>query len=176
VLCCGRVTEPKYFKGLKQCVRNPSVVVKVQAGKSSDPAALMREAKAKLDRDEFDEVWSVADVDEFETERASGGARVEASLKLAISNPYFELWLLLHFADWQRHADGCRELTRALQLHVHNYEKQVEFTKFEAGLDDAIARAKNLSESDDSFPNPSTGVWRLVEAIRGGGVESARPR
>lgn len=172
VLCCGEVTEPEYFNGLKQNVRNPSVTVKVQVGKSADPASLVAEARRRLERDDFDEIWCVADVDRFEIGTAVRNVRSLDSLQLALSNPCFELWLLLHFEDWRRSEPECGNLVDRLRQHVADYDKHVDFTRYSAGVDSALDRARRLINSDDPVPNPSTDVWRLVDAIRRGSMDS----
>jgi hypothetical protein len=97
IVCGGTRTEPDYFEGLKRSRRNPAVQVKV-VGKGIDPEQLV--AHAHRVRGDHDEVWCVVDTDEFDIAKA---VRVADKLKvrLAVSNPCFELWLLLHFDDHQ---------------------------------------------------------------------------
>lgn len=168
VLCCGKRTEPEYFKGLVGHVRNPSVAVKVRTG-NSDPTGLVGQAKGFLDSDNFDQVWCVVDVDEFDIVRAVAAVRSEPKIRLAVSNTCFELWLLLHFQDHTAFLTTCDKAAKLLRRHVPGYEKSVMFRTYSPGLSDAIERARKLGGIDGDHPNPSTGVWRLVELIKSEG-------
>lgn len=167
VYCGGQRTEPNYFEGLRASRRASSVTVKVR-GEGLAPGALVQAAAAYRERRPgvFDEVWAVVDVDQFDVEVAlvEAGRR---NVNLAISNPCFELWLLLHHSDCRSHCAGCADAARRLKKQIPTYDKaQVDFAQFEAGVDDAIKRAKQLDPTGQDWgQNPSTGVWRLVERI-----------
>lgn len=99
-------------------------------------------------------------------------ARVTAldnGIELAISNPSFELWLLLHLRDnpGAQHRD---HLARILRQLIPGYNKHVEFARFAPGYQDAVKRARSLDrradEDEEPGRNPTTGVWRLTESIR----------
>jgi hypothetical protein len=93
-------------------------------------------------------------------------------VKLAVSNPCFELWLLLHHDECRAHQARCSTVVKRLREHVPNYDKtQVSFADHAKGVRAAISRARALDGDDDSFPNPSTGMWRLTEILVGGGDE-----
>jgi len=169
VYCGGLRTEPAYFDGLRRAVRSAGVTVKVRA-EGLAPDALVRAAAGYRDlrRGTFDDVWVIVDVDEFDVEAAS----VEAGrlhVRLAISNPCFELWLLLHHADCGSHCAGCADASRRLKKHVPLYDKaHLDFARFADGVQDAIKRAKQLDPTGEDWRhNPSSGVWRLVEQIVG---------
>jgi hypothetical protein len=167
VLCCCEETEPSYFDGLKLATGSRSTKVKV--GKSSDPNALVGEARMWITDDRYDQVWCVADVDQFDPRAAVQAADRLIGVELAISNPCFELWLLLHFEDWRRYEDACDRLADQLRRHVPTYEKRVEFSKLGDGVSQAVERAKRLN----SPGNPSTNVWQLVELIVESGSRTA---
>jgi hypothetical protein len=88
---------------------------------------------------------------------------------LAISNPCFELWAYLHFADQAAHIERGK-LRAELRKHLPQYDKELELAKLHAGYDDAVRRAQALEVAADSAGrtgrNPTTGVYRLTEAIR----------
>lgn len=166
IVCGGVATEPAYFRGLKKDRRNPAVRVVVEA-KGVDPASLIRFAAQKRDMLGCDEVWCVVDVDEFDVATAVAIAR-KMDVQLAISNPCFEYWLLLHFelctAPLTRYDDARRKLVK----HVPRYAKSgLCFTDFAAGVDAAIDRARTRCEvvGTEHTHNPSTGVWALVLAV-----------
>ncbi|MGW6281706.1 RloB family protein [Kribbella sp. NPDC055071] len=120
--------------------------------------------------DEFDEVWCVFDVDDFDIEPATREAR-RAGLELAVSDPCFELWLLLHHEDCRAFQNGYKDVVRSLQKHVGGYDKtKLAFADYAGGVTAATVRAEKLGESG----NPSTGMWRL--ATRSVMTRSLEPR
>lgn len=163
VVCGGVATEPAYFRGLKKDRRNPAVKVVVEA-KGVDPVSLIRFAAQKRDILGCDEVWCVVDVDEFDVAEAAAAAG-KKGVNLAISNPCFEYWLLLHFELCTAPLTCYDDARRKLVKHVPRYAKSgLCFTDFASGVDDAVARAQGRCEvvGTEHTRNPSTGVWALV--------------
>lgn len=163
IVCGAKRTEPDYFEGLKRARRNPAVKVKV-LGKGIAPDQLVRYA-AKL-RHDYDEVWCVVDTDEFDIAPAAKGAQ-KTGVQLAVSNPCFEHWLLLHFEDHRCPARSYDELLPKLIKHVPDYDKsRLIFAHYDAGVEDAIRRARtNDSAGGDHGRNPCTGVWKLALSV-----------
>lgn len=165
LIYCGAVrTEPDYFEGLKRVLASQALIVKVR-GDAKAPRELVRRAAAYRDRrpGTFDEVWCVVDVDEFDLTEAvaESGAR---QVSLAISNPCFELWLLLHHEDCRAHCAGYSDVASRLKKHVKSYDKaRLNFGDYADGIGDAVTRARALGA--DHTTNQSTGVWRLVDTI-----------
>jgi hypothetical protein len=93
------------------------------------------------------------------------------NIDLAISNPSFELWFLLHYQD--QHANLHRnQVRRELKNFIPKYNKAEcyypELLKDITG--NAIGRAHWLTdritrEGWESHTNPSTEVGRLVESL-----------
>ena len=88
-------------------------------------------------------------------------------VNLAVSNPCFELWLLLHHTDCRSHCAGYDDVVRRLKKHVPAYDKaRLRFDDYAGRVFDATKRAKDLDPTGASHDlNPSTSVWRLVEKI-----------
>lgn len=110
IVCGGRETEKQYFQGLRAAERNPAVRVVIKANPGS-PTEVVRHAE-KLRRqapDEFEDVWCVFDVDEYGIEESVTTAR-RLGIGVAISNPCFELWLLMHFDRHTAHCATCGPL------------------------------------------------------------------
>ena len=92
------------------------------------------------------------------------------SISVAISNPCFELWLVLHYADRERwiNNDDCRSLRRQ---HDNSQGKSLDPAIYMPLRQDAIKRAKRLTklhaDAGRSHPkdNPSSSLYRLLEAI-----------
>jgi hypothetical protein len=114
LVCGGERTEPTYFRGLKRHVRKPAVEIRVRS-KGGSPKELVEYARsiAPIGADEFDEVWCVVDRDEFDLEPAVICA-TELDVRLAVSNPCFELWLLLHHEDCTAELGDAKSVLRRL--------------------------------------------------------------
>lgn len=180
----GEVTEPEYLRGLQRVCRNPRVTIEV-AKEHGVPATLVaiakqykREATAKAaaEKDDnlaYDSVWCVFDVDDHP---ALGEASVMArdnDIRLAISNPCVELWLLLHFSEnpGMQHRDTIRQ---KLKEHVPEYDKHVGYATYSVGYSQAVTRARRMDDdaraAQEPHRNPTTGVYELTELIRGQGT------
>lgn len=177
----GDVTEPSYLDGLKRFFRNPLVEVVVEGG-HGDPSHVVEKAielrdkatrRARKEHDRFlkyDEVWSVVDVDDHpRLNEACDRARTN-EVRIAVSSPSFELWLLLHVRE---HSPGCHDRSRIrsmLQENWADYDKEVDFSRCEQGYYSAVILARRLyAEARDAGEpnrNPSTAFYRLAELIR----------
>src|SRR5579863_6447941 len=110
VLCEGEVTEPKYFQAFRHEHRSRLVEVELVSD-CGVPKTLVeyaverkkqafREAKRYSDPFlKYDEIWCVFDVDAHPHLNEAKNQARDNGLNLAISNPCFELWVLLHFQD-----------------------------------------------------------------------------
>ncbi|MEE1799833.1 RloB family protein [Streptomyces sp. JV176] len=167
-MCGSKETERQYLQGLRDHLRNPAVSVVVR-GKACSPTQLVAYAcgQRDLNRGGYDEVWCVFDVDEYPDVAAASDAARRRGIKVAVSNPCFELWLLLHFTDHHAFVDTYRKLLPLLQKHVPGYDKtRVEFAKYRDAVDRAAARARKLDPTgSDHARNPSTGVWQLTDRM-----------
>lgn len=164
IVCGGVVTEPGYFDGLRQFHRNPAIKVVIKK-KPVDPASLVKYAVTLRDNDadSFDDVWCVVDVDEFDLEPAVTLASTE-NISLAVSNPCFETWLVLHFTNHTAPLACYAEANRVLLKFVPDYCKtRLEFARYADGVDRAVERAEKLAERGrEHRTNPASGVWALV--------------
>jgi hypothetical protein len=180
VVCEGKKTEPLYFRQLQHHVRNSRIHVE-PVGPAGVPVtvvqtaiALRGEAKddARRQRDEnllWDEVWAVFDMDDHPNVAEARQLAAAHDIRLAVSNPCFELWALLHFADQQAHVERGR-LRSMLQDHLPDYDKELGFARLHPGYDDAVGRARTLDDAAERAGrpgrNPTTGVHVLTEIIR----------
>ncbi|MFD9894369.1 RloB family protein [Amycolatopsis sp. NPDC059027] len=169
IVCGAKVTEPAYFDGLKRARRNPAITVTIKK-KAADPEAVVRYAAAARRQADgvYDEVWCVVDVDEFDLAKTAALAR-RSRINLAISNPCFEYWLLLHFQDCSAPLTCYAEVDKRLRKHVLGYDKTaLKFTDYADGVADAVERGKSrgATHGEEHNHNPSSGVWALVEKIR----------
>jgi RloB-like protein len=166
-----RQTEKQYLDGLRRHFRDSPVrlVVRPEVGA---PSQLVEHA-AKLwqrDKDGFDEVWCVFDVDEFGDDIATAVTIARrAKILLAISNPCFEFWLLLHFCDHTAWLNGAAAAKTKLCGHLAGYDKtKLDFAIVASGVAEAIGRGRRLTESGRTHAdNPSTTMWRLAATMAG---------
>lgn len=169
----GSVTEPQYF-GLFNS--NKTVIhVKCLKGqtKSSPPQVLARMEK-HLQKEQLrpeDEAWLVVDKDDWSEEQLRSlyhWSLKKAQYGLAVSNPKFELWLLLHFEDGNGIASS-RQCTERLVKHLPNFSKgHVDVKRFTENIDAAIQYAK-MKDSPPCIDWPHhTGstIYKLVERIQ----------
>ena len=185
VFCEGRRTEPDYLEALKQepTVRDAaSVDIRVERNVTGVPLTLVQaaaEARARNSREdgEIDEVWCLFDVEwpQNHPKLPEARARAEASgVRLAISNPCFELWLALHFEDQTAWLDtpAAEKLRRDLDKSAG---KGLDGSKYMPRRADAAERARVLTAKHagdgTGFPddNPSSGMYLLLEAIESNG-------
>ncbi|WP_433359384.1 RloB family protein [Actinoplanes sp. CA-142083] len=161
-------TELAYLEGLRDHRRLATMEI---VTKPSAPDQLVAYARKRRDLAEFDEVWCVTDVDHYESEgrkvTVAAAAAKQTGISIAVSNPCFELWLLLHHEDRTAFLSDCGAVTGQLRKHVRNYDKaRLRFSDFAGGVDRAIERARKLDPTgNDHTRNPSTSVWRLVGAV-----------
>ena len=129
-----------------------------------------RAAKNKGDDNlKYDAVWAVFDIDEHPNIPGAVQMARDNGVEVAISNPSFELWLLLHFRE-SPGMKGRKAVTQLLKKHVVDYDKQVDYERYRDGYGQAVTRAKRLDElaaaAGTPGCNPTTGVYKLTESIR----------
>ncbi|MFJ1647676.1 RloB family protein [Streptomyces sp. NPDC088258] len=169
VVCGAKVTERDYVRGLRSQAKNGAVSVKVVEHPRS-PSQVVSYAVKLRDAapEEYDETWCVLDVDEFTDIGRAMADAARHRVEIALSNPCFELWLLLHFVDHRRHAPSFRHLVPHIDSQVPGgYSKtNLDFRHYEDTWQDAVRRAKELApEGKEPDVNPSTGMWRLALAV-----------
>ncbi len=178
IVCEGAKTEPEYLKGFERWQQNLPVVMKV-LGEGKTPSVVVDRAVQERDEKQrlaqrtndaylaYDCVWCVVDHDQHhDLNRAIATAQQE-NIQLAISNPCFELWLLLHFEDCVG-SKNARQVRHLLEKHHAGYRKSVDFRKYQQGYHEAVERAQRMDQhAATPGQNPSTRVDRLTEYVRG---------
>jgi len=180
LVCCeGQVTEPSYLNSLKAELRIRLAHIEVVPG-GVDPKTLVDEAmdrkkraerqarKQKDDNLKYDEVWCVFDVDVHQYVPEAKQKAEANEIKVAISNPCFELWLLLHFQDQRAHIER-RDVQSLCRGHMPGYVKEAPFDRLYPLYREAVGRAEELDRWQETRfcagGNPSTGVHRLTQRI-----------
>ena len=129
-----------------------------------------REAKRQRDVNlEYDEVWCVFDVDEHPHLTEALDQAQANGIGVALSNPCFELWILLHFQDQRAHIER-HKLQSLCREHLPDFVKVAAYSDLRDRYDAAVGRAEALAkwqeEQGRTHANPSTGVHSLTERLR----------
>lgn len=103
----GRCTESIYFSAVKDNLRAPNVHVEILARDSNESSpesvhAQITEFMRQYNIEDDDELWIVIDRDRWHERMLSQVAQLcsqNPHLHFCMSNPCFELWLLLHLED-----------------------------------------------------------------------------
>lgn len=152
-------------------------VVKGHKGQT-DPASLVRQMKAHLRKQDFrsdDEAWLVIDVDEWTDEQIARAISWESSdprHHLAISNPKFELFLLMHYCD----AKGCAtpaDVDKRLKHYLPDYKKRLARGLFSLSqVTEAVSRSRRCDRDqllgNDATVGTEVGglIARLVDGVK----------
>jgi hypothetical protein len=108
----------------------------------------------------------VTDVDTHERLPKARALAARNDISMAISDPCFELWLLLHFADRSAFLSSA-EAQKALTTHMKDYKKNPACDQLIGRYEAARERALKLCAADgcDQDANPSTHMWTLIDAL-----------
>jgi len=175
----GVKTEPQYFA----IFNHQRSVIRVHCLKSrhdSAPPQVLKRMRDHLREEHLlstDAAWLVVDKDHWTDEQLTqlhAWAQEHDNYGLALSNPKFEYWLLLHFEDGTD-ITSSRDCSDRLESFLPGYEKGIDVRRItRQGINDAIRRArKRDSPPCIDWPRKlgSTTVYKLVEAIFGAGNE-----
>lgn len=165
VICEGE-TEERYINLLKKWYKSPiRIVSHIEGTKITQSLVDNRTRELKLSKWDKVHTFLMYDMDVPSINEKLLACKAEKLL----SNPCFEIWLLLHAKD-QKTAITTDALIKELKKSAaiwKNYAKS-EFTNtqetfLKSTTDTATARAKNLTE----LQNPSTGIYKLIELLKG---------
>ncbi|MTJ09094.1 MULTISPECIES: RloB family protein [unclassified Anabaena] len=157
-----------------------------------------QELEKKYNLTEYDELWIIIDTDDYNNRKQTISDIAKKCYenpiyKLCISNPCFEIWLILHFFDLETNLQnaGILEITEFISLKnyiqnqyikkrpgickkiwnmIHQSKKQPSFTKIIEYIPEAISRSKMLDElniNDPDYPEHKIGteVYKLVDKL-----------
>ena len=163
VICEGE-TEVCYINLLKTWYKSPIRIVSQREGTKITPSLVEKRTK-ELKISQWDKVHTflMYDMDV----QAINEKLHKCKAEMLLSNPCFEIWLLLHAKD-QKAAIETDALIKELKKSApvwKNYSKSAFTDTQKAFLnnntDVAVTRAKELRE----FQNPSTGIYKLIELL-----------
>ncbi|MFD1376089.1 RloB family protein [Micrococcus antarcticus] len=175
----GEVTEVDYVHALLNHpdIANGSAVEIVIEESGATPYTLVQRARDDKKRGigDIDHFWCVFDVESPPEKRdkhlsaAIDTARAN-DIGLAVSNPCFELWLILHFESATAHLTTNEAIRRRRELDAST-GKEVDEDRYMDQLTQAMRRAEKLDskhkDDDTQFPenNPSSTMYKLVHQL-----------
>lgn len=175
VFCEGVASEPDYINALKRLpeVRGDTMIKIEIDPRTGVPLTLVRAAIDRAADPEIDECWCVFDVEYPQQHpRLDEAIRLatQHSVRVAVSNPCFELWLILHHEDQTAHlsTDQAERRSRALDGRTG---KHIDAGLYMPLRRQAARRAVALAERHarngvvSSGDNPSSTVYELLAAI-----------
>ncbi|WP_209700102.1 RloB family protein [Kribbella aluminosa] len=176
IFCEGQASEPDYLNAVKRLpeIRANTAISLVIDPSYGLPMDLVTKAVERLHRDpEIDECWCVFDVEwpqhHPHLDRALRLAAAEG-IRIAVSNPCFELWLILHFQEQAGFLQTRDAEAVSRQLDGRS-GKRLDGAKYMPLRHDACERAMRLAtrheRNDSNFPddNPSSTMHELLAAI-----------
>ena len=190
----GKDTERIYFKALAKEYINPRVHVhilerSVDEQNSSSPEHVLKQLndyKSQYELEADDELWLVVDKDRWTDGMLSRVATVcaeDVSMRMALSNPCFELWLLLHLEDaalltseeqqlWMENRRRSKNADPYLKVRLRQkmgsyHESAYDAPTLIAHVESAIERATTLNKTPaDRWPQTlGTRVYLLAESV-----------
>jgi len=184
IACEGEQTEPNYLRGyLSDLIREKIIssrsYIIVPHG-HTDPVGVLKDLlnyrKDGLVASDFERKWIFIDRDEVRTNETSGHTQenfnaaivqgVKNNVKVAWSNPCFELWFLLHYVY------RCTPVDRSDLPGLLTGYMETEYQKNSSEIYDnlrdlipcAISNAQKLDEANVCAPcdaNPMTTVYKF---------------
>jgi len=196
----GTRSEPRYFEGLRNSIYfNDSgriefaeLTRKQNEKLGSDPKVvkqILKAAKSNYALKPTDEFWMIVDRDDWETMHHIDFAQIvnecadEKNFFMAMSNPCFEFWLLLHlegfnFAALSKEEQDLLYANPKISKKRHyieqvlsdilgcSYTKRIKASNFLSGVYRAIERAKALHVEGEDYPKGfGSDVFLLVEKV-----------
>ena len=177
MFCEGVASEPDYINALKRLphVRsNTSIEIEIDP-RQGVPLTLVERAIERGDDDEIDERWCIFDVEwpmNHPNLKRAIKLAIDHGVRVAVSNPCFELWLILHFDDQTAFitTDDAERRSRQLDGRVG---KRIDARQYMECRRIAARRAAALvarhGGNNTSFPNdnPSSTMYELLAAVEG---------
>ena len=166
VVCEGEVTEKEYLSYLRQAERIP-VELRIVAG--GTPKTLIEKAVQLRHDGHFDQVWCVFDIDEHPKIADAKQQARDNGIDLIVSNPCFDLWILLHYQELRRHTHR-HKVQSLCRTHIDGYGKSPPCEELLKLYPQAEKRATALEKwhatRGTEGHNPSTNAHWLVAKIR----------
>jgi hypothetical protein len=182
----GNETEPQYYQAIKEYLRYSDAVIKILSLKRprldtmSAPKHVFRQLKTYKNlyrTSPSDEFWMIIDRDRWKLEEWLEKCRLEKNFYVALSNPCFEFWLLLHHFEVRDFSEEDlltnKKINKKKRFLDHYLNKNLEGgylkndiqpERFLPHLQRAIAQAKLFSDND-LLTQVGSDNYRLLEKL-----------
>lgn len=195
----GTVTERKYFNQLENapCFNRAGKIAFMQIKHPSgegNPLSLrsqIREIKRDVNYHSSDELWMIIDTDQWKDLLAKHGFTFESFIeacyeedgtKVLVSNPCFEIWLILHLRKLSQLTDeqqkklllnkkiGDKSYAKRLLADMipgeHGYSGVPVARVFMPNVYEALENARAIAIEKDSYPKSlGSYVYKIVERV-----------
>lgn len=183
----GVKTEPLYLKGLVDKINAQYKMISREShiciyGTGKNTKGLLRYVDKRVENgewDKYEKIWLVYDKDDFpednfDNTQISVENRKSDRIKVAWSNESFELWLLLHFQDYNSDNGRIAYIERLEQYldYSKTREDLYDIITTKGSIEDAKRRAKKQYESflrkGIKVPSkmvPASRVYELIEEL-----------
>ncbi|HBD7469427.1 TPA: RloB family protein [Legionella pneumophila] len=167
----GEKTENCYFSILKEMSENINIIVK-KGDKKTEPNQVLSRAKKYIRESGLsknEQIWLVIDVDnrpESSFKECLLWEKANHKYNVAISNPNFEYWLLMHFesGDGVRNTNECMsQLIKYIPQYSKSNISHKDITK-ERCLK-AIENGAKRHKITDILKDSCSTVYKLVEEV-----------
>lgn len=192
----GKISEKKYFEDFRNSeLFNDSGLIEIislkrPTNRGSDPISvkkLLLEAKKEYRFKDTDEFWLIIDRDDWEEihnhnfDKLVEDCKKENNFFLAMSNPCFEIWLILHLKDInefdeeekikimsnEKISNSKNYIDNVLsEIQGRGYNKRPNPRIFSPLTKTAIDRAKGLDNENQDYPKQlGTHIYKLIEKL-----------
>jgi len=192
----GTISEKKYFNDFRESVFfNDSglieiVPLKKEENTGTDPLSvkkLLKKAKLDYQFKKTDEFWLIIDRDHWETihkinfDKLVADCNKEDNFFLAMSNPCFEIWLIMHLKDINEYneeevgllLENASKSSKKNHIDVvlgdlqgRGYNKRPNPEIFLPLTKTAIERAKKLDNTNAPYPKTlGSHIYKLIEKL-----------
>ena len=172
-------TESTYFSNFND--RNSDYRIIMANGNSTDPVRMVDDIIKTMKQRDIntkygDLIYCVLDVDDSKEKALQISKAIKLASKhnieIITSNPCFEDWFLCHFTYTTKHFSN-NEIIQEIKKYISKYSKGLNvYELIKDKTEIAIVNAKKQSdyhknlEIDTSLANPSTMVFKIVEALQ----------
>jgi hypothetical protein len=177
IVCEGKVTERIYLDGIRvdHALQHELFELRFAAGAPRTIIDIAAELKRQNERQyrkeplsKYTEVWCVFDRDIHDWVPDAFQKAQANKIRIAFSNPNFELFMLLHFEDCNRAYDRHAQ-AHLLKSFIPDYEKSYDYALLRPGYPEARRRAIVLAgraQYDGLIPlAPYTSMHNLADSI-----------
>jgi len=179
LFCEGEKTEPIYFRMLSRKFRDllrDKYSIQIKDTCHTDPLGIINDA-LQLKIESGDIIWCVFDMNgNTDTSIKEAVQKAGKKINIALSNPCFELWFILHY-DYSTAPLHTKEAISKIKEYIPKYKKNCDvintLTSVTNSLPTAIKNAKLLesyhitagNELFSTSSNPSTQVFKILELL-----------